>query len=416
LKKILGSLAKRCYWFLPNAMSTPEAANFLPYNLPVLHLFSVFRTLGGVEFLLRLHHELDPSIGVNSDLVIYHDEPALSGERLHCLGISGDDSIRKIGQKLGRVTDSRRDRIALYHLAWGFSYLCPVDHSARRVLALHTDSPDMRCFLQKNSHFLDGILCVNDGIRNAVVTALPGFPADRVGLTGYPIKPLGIPLENKTLSDPLRLAYAGRLTVTQKRVDRIPDFCAALERLGVNYQLDLLGEGAARPLLEARREAHNYHLRGALSGSSYWAELRKSDALVFFSEYEGTPIALLEGLSQGLIPVFPRIGSGGDAYVEQIDPALVYPPGDLKAAARILQDLSQRPGVEIEKIRARCKEAVGSHTVENYLKQTFNFIEKIQKLPRISKSSARFSVKALQFLTMNQISRLHGLNFFRRKR
>ena len=75
------------------------------HRFPVLHLFSHYRTLGGVESVLRLHWEFDAKIGVQSELIIYSEDPSHSSERVHCLGIHSDDSVSAVGGKLRAVTE-----------------------------------------------------------------------------------------------------------------------------------------------------------------------------------------------------------------------------------------------------------------------------------------------------------------------
>jgi glycosyltransferase involved in cell wall biosynthesis len=387
----------------------PNLSSFQYDALPVLHLFHQFQSMGGVESVLRLHREFDPAIAIQSETIIYNDAENRSAERLHCLGIQPTDSLAQLGAKLRRVAASYPDRLAIYHLAWAFSCFCPNDLARRRILVIHTETPGMKRFLRKNAHFLDGILSVNQQIRSSVLDALPSFPADRVGVIGCPINPPDEPRPAEAFSDPVRLAFIGRLVIEQKRIDRIPDFCSELERLGLHYNFDLLGDGAARPDLEKKIGSHKIFFQGALQSDAYWQHLRELDCAVYFSDFEGTPLAMLEALSQGVIPVYPRINSGGDKYVAEISPDLLYPPGDLQAAAAIVQKLSRSKPEEIARLRERSRAAVVEHSVASYLKHTFDFGKKVWDSPRISKSQAPLSVRLLRFLTLTQWDNIRKL-------
>lgn len=394
---------------LSGESSRPEIHSLNYAGLPVLHLFHQFFSIGGVESVLRLHRDFDPAIGIRSETIIYTDPTNRSADRLHCLGIEPTDSIAELGQKLRNVTTSHRDRLAIYHLAWAFSCFCPNDFAKRRILVIHTETPGMKRFLRKNAHFLDGILGVNQQIRSSVLETLPQFPADRVEVIGCPINPPDQPRPAEFFGDPVRLAFIGRLVIEQKRVDRIPAFCAELESLGLDYRFDVLGDGAARSDLEKKIASHKICLRGALQSEAYWQHLRELDCAVYFSDFEGTPLAMLEALSQGVIPVYPKINSGGDKYVSDVSPDLLYPPGDLKAAAAIVQKLSKSSPAEIARLRERCRAAVGEHSVASYLKHTFDFGKKIWDAPRISQSQAPLSVRLLKFLTLTQWDNIRKL-------
>jgi glycosyltransferase involved in cell wall biosynthesis len=382
-------------------------------GLRVLHLFPHFHTLGGVESLLGAHRALDPTIGVQSDLIIYSDEQQKSEDRLHCLGLEFTERISTIGRRLRAVTQSRPDRVAIYHLLTYFRFLCPHDYARRRILVLHAKWPGMEPILRRNVQFVDGLLCVSPEIRRTVVAALPEFPQERIAEISYPIAPPDGVRESEGFGAPIRLGYIGRLQIHQKRIERLPEFCLALQERGFPFRFDVIGDGPNRHILEKSPAASTYTLHGVMRGTAYWEQLRKLDAFIFFSDFEGTPIAMLEALSQGVIPIYPRINTGGDTYVEQIDPELLYPPGDLNAAIRIVQYLSSRPTAEIERLRNRCREVVRAHSVANYFSGIFDFTQRISERPRISRSSAGLSVKLLQFLSPAQIGAIRNFQWTR---
>ena len=385
-------------------MEPPASLKTLDYGgLPVLHLFHQFSSVGGVESVLRHHYECDPKIGVDSDLIIYLDEQSSSRDRVHCLEIRPDEKIANISQKLEAVTAKRPDRTAIYHLPWGFRFFCPHDHAKRRILMIHSEAPILKRFLKRNAHFLDGVLCVNQQIREIAQGVLRDFPAERIGQVNYPIKPPLGERETETIASPVRLGFIGRLHIEQKRIERIPGFCAELERLGVNYHLAIIGDGANRDVLETSQASHQLELKGLLHGTDYWNVLRKLDCLVYFSDYEGTPISMLEGLSQGIIPIYPKIGSGGDSYVEKIDPALLYPSGDAAAAAAIVRRLTNFNPRQIAELRQRCRALAESHSLANYLKQTFDFTQRISQMPRTSGSAPGLGMSVLKYISLKQL-------------
>ena len=392
------------------APSQTRSLESLDYKrFPVLHLFHQYHSLGGVESVLRLHREHDPAIGVQSDLIIFLDEPSASADRLHCLGIQFDDSIAAVGRKLRTVAQKMPARMAIYHLGWNFAFFCPNDHAHRRILIIHGHSPGLSRFLKRNSHFLDGILCVNQQIRSMAEETVPKSFRDRIGVVGYPICPPDQTRPTEQLSRPVRLGFIGRLQVEQKRIDRIPPFCAFLEELAVHYSLEILGSGVHAHLLEEKRDRHNFVFYGTLRGADYWRKVKELDCLVFFSDFEGTPIAMLEALSQGVIPIFPAINCGAESYVSQVADFLLYLPGDMKAAAAIVQRITQLPPDEILAMRQRCRESVQSHSLANYLQQTFDFAQRIWNLPRISRVSSSLAVKLLAPVTLRQINSIRQL-------
>ena len=358
--------------------------------------------------MLRVHYDCDPTIGVQSDLIIYLEPVTESRERLHCLGLDSAEPMRAISQKLERVTQPRPGRTAIYHLSWGASFLCPHDHSSRRLFVAHGKNPTVINFIKRHVRFFDGVLCVNRQILESVQQAIPHFSTDRIAEVKCPIRPPTTGRPSEFLSRPILLGYIGRLQVPHKRIDRIPDFCSALTDLGTDFQMHLIGDGPDRSLLEQSGAVKSY-FKGLLQGDAYWRSVQELDALVFFSDTEGTPVSLIEALSQGVIPIYPQIDSGGDPYVKMISPDLLYPPGDMKAAADIVQRLSNSSASYIAELRKRCRQAVAEHSVSGYLRDTFDFTKHISGLPRISANSPRISMRLLQFLSPAQTGKIRKL-------
>jgi glycosyltransferase involved in cell wall biosynthesis len=183
----------------------------------------------------------------------------------------------------------------------------------------------------------------------------------------------------------LVIGVSGRLIVEQKRVDRLPAFCTQLEQLGLDYRLELLGEGPERPWLERHLPTGSkvvFH--GRKSGEEYWRILNAWDVIFFVSDYEGTPISMLEAMAMGAIPVFPRVGCGGDAYVAAVRPDLLYSAGDLAQAARTCQDLSAMQDAKVAELRERSRATVAGHLGESYLSGFAAFFLSVKNKPRIS--------------------------------
>jgi glycosyltransferase involved in cell wall biosynthesis len=377
-------------------------------GLPVLHLFHQFHTLGGVESILRVHYDCDSSVGVKSDLIIYLEDPSASRERLHCLGLRTTEPMRSISRKLDQITTQLADRTAIYHLTFGARFLCPYDHSRRRIFVAHGKDPVITTFLKRHLRFFDGILCVNRQILETVREAIPQLSAERIAEVKCPIRPPASRREDENLSRPIKLGYIGRLQVPHKRVDRIPDYCDALASHGIDFRMNVIGDGPERSSLEKNNLPHAV-ITGSLQGEAYWRAVQSLDALVFFSDSEGTPVALIEALSQGVIPIYPKIESGGDLYVKQISPDLLYPPGDLNAAARIAKNLSERPPAYIAELRERCRQSVAEHSVAQYLRDTFDFTKRIGELPRLSTSTPGLSLRLLQFFSPTHMAKIREL-------
>lgn len=215
-----------------------------------------------------------------------------------------------------------------------------------RILAIvHSDHPDAYALFVENERHIAHFIGVSRQITTNLSAALP-HRRDVISFLPYPVHiPTLVPTKVQTNNTPLRLIYAGRLEEPQKRVHRLPAVAAELARQGVPFSLDVYGDGPARGSLE---EAINQlmldihlqiRLHGAVDGPTLLERLMSCDVVLLVSAYEGTPIALLEGMAAGLCPVVMEIESGiPDLICDGID-GFRIPQGDVESMATTLSQL-----------------------------------------------------------------------------
>ena len=352
--------------------------------LRVLSIGTQFAGLGGVESVLRHHHETDAAEGIDSRFLVFWEDPVPGWPRAHFLGFRDALSIRAARGRVAEAFPGWQPDVVIYHTAWGWAYfddLLPA--AARRILYLHSDTPGLDGQLQTRAHWADGFACVNDRIAERVLAARPDLPAERLLRVHYPIDPpAGLPSPARPWGAPFRLGFCGRLAHEQKRVDRIPDLVARLEAARIDYRLEFLGDGPERPWLESRLPDRSRVLfHGRRSGTEYWNLLSSWDALLFVSDYEGTPIALLEAMAAGVVPIHPAIGSGGDRYAAEVRPELAYPAGDLEALAALVGRMVQWTADQVAECRRRSIERVAGHAASAYRASVARFARQIAALP-----------------------------------
>jgi glycosyltransferase involved in cell wall biosynthesis len=79
---------------------------------------------------------------------------------------------------------------------------------------------------------------------------------------------------------------------------------------------------------------------GWLSPEKVKAKLRTLDVFLLLSDYEGLPVALLEAMAHGVVPVVTRIESGNTQLVRDGENGLVLPVGDMTSFAIRLESLA----------------------------------------------------------------------------
>jgi glycosyltransferase involved in cell wall biosynthesis len=358
-------------------------------TLRLTHLFTSFQDLGGVSAVLQHHHKQDLRWGINSDFVIFAEKQARPIERVHFLGLDAHSTIRLARDRLRQAVAQSRSDIAVYHTTWGMPYLSDLDRSNRRILMQHGQVPGLAATLQFRRDWLDGVVCIGEPLVQTVRECLPKLEAHRITVLPCPIiPPHSLPPRRLLGKRPLILGFCGRISTQQKRVDRFPKLCACLDQRGLSYRLEFLGEGTEQAWLERKlADRSKFQFHGRKNGEEYWGILSNWDVILFLSDYEGVPLALLEALSAGVIPCYPRISSGGEAYVASVRPDLVYAPEDYSHVAEILTQLSRLPESDWEKLRSRAREATTLHLGDNYMKTFSEFVRQIGEMPKVSKAT-----------------------------
>jgi len=370
------------------------------------HVFTYFQGFGGVQTLLRQHLLADPGFVRETSVLALLDSRA-DGEcpsvrTLRKLRFASARTLRK-----AFLEEARPSGTWIYHNFWGAALLADLDRASRRIGFLHSSWPGYETIIAAHDGLFDGILCGDEMMQAAVQFMLPGLPPERVRSIAYPIDvPPAASSEPLPRREALRIGFCGRIEVPQKRVDRIPEFVRLLDAEPFNWEFQVMGEGPA--LLDLRRQLGSHErvrFLGRLSGDAYWQEIRSWDAIVFFSDYEGTPLALLGGMACGVLPVYPRISTGGDAYASGIHPALLYKSGDVSGAVAAVRWIAEQPADALENYRQKARHAIESHAPAEYMRTFHSFVKEVEALPAIASPRSRRGT-VLDFLPLAAVLRL----------
>lgn len=152
----------------------------------------------------------------------------------------------------------------------------------------------------------------------------------------------------------LRILSAGRIEDSSKGIFWLPKIAESLG--GLNFEMTVAGGGPDLEKLKARfaQSQVPVTLLGPVKRPNLVALYSRHDAFLFPSRYEGLPLALLESMSAGCVPVASRISGVTDFVVEHGVSGLLFPVGDFQAAADQLRRLQEdRPALEAMSAAAR---------------------------------------------------------------
>jgi len=141
--------------------------------------------------------------------------------------------------------------------------------------------------------------------------------------TQLEIIPCGTPVPQIKAShdetEVLEVVYAGRLEVEQKQILKLTKaFCdAAIQDSRLRFSI--YGSGTAQIDVEKiikEKSKSNVNYMGAVKPSDILNCLRKHQVFTLMSDYEGMPVALMEAMACGVIPVCLEESSGVNEIIE----------------------------------------------------------------------------------------------------
>jgi len=217
------------------------------------------------------------------------------------------------------------------------------DFRGHFVMTLHAIEADYFADLRDQNDLLDALVVTNR-LSGELARALGGMESERVFFAPYGVE-LGsgwvepAPATGEAGTEPLRIAWVGRLDKAQKRVQDLAPILEALDAQGIPFQLTIAGDGPERPLVEAslsgRIAAGQVIVAGAIPRSELARRVyRAHQVLLITSAWETGPIVAWEAMAAGMAVVSSRyVGSGLEGALMHGSTALLFPVGDAREAA-----------------------------------------------------------------------------------
>ncbi|MCM1983010.1 glycosyltransferase family 4 protein [Lyngbya confervoides] len=179
--------------------------------------------------------------------------------------------------------------------------------------------------------------------------------------------PYGVPIppHQASFSDtPFRVAFSGRVVEEQKRISLVLAAMAQACRQDSRIQCWILGQGAAltaaQNWVEQQGLCDQIQFLGRLSPGDVQNHLAQCQALLLMSDYEGLPVALLEAMAIGVVPIARAIPSGIPELVHDRETGFLVDHTPESAAAAIVH-LANHPDLWL-----KCSGAARALVVDQY--------------------------------------------------
>jgi len=255
---------------------------------------------------------------------------------------------------------------------------------ARFLDVLHADLPSEYERIRGNADVAAAVGAVND---NAVIRLAKEIPSlsGRTYRIWHPVPALEQPPDGRGREGPLRLIYLGRLAQQYKRVLDLAPIVRQLLGRGVDFKFSIVGDGPERKRLEdllaaVPGAAERVQFHGWRSNQEALSILAAQDVLVLASDVEGQPLALLEAMGQGVVPVVTEL-PGMRALIAGGETGFCLPVGAADQFADRIAELASNRGRLRRMSRASWELIYNTHRTDVAVAKLAELLENVAGLP-----------------------------------
>ena len=211
-----------------------------------------------------------------------------------------------------------------------------------RVMVVHNISPGTYAAAQAIRPYVHAIVCVSQRCRDDLVKR-HHFPVERTHVIPNAVATDAFS-ESDRLPRPieqgLRVLFLGRIEDASKGVMWLPDI---LERSPASATLTIAGDGPDLGRLKVKMppDAPRIFYTGAVAAEAVPPLMAAHDIFLMPSRYEGLPMALVEAMAGGCVPVASALRGVTDMIIDHGRDGLLFPVGSPAAAARLIAGLDQ---------------------------------------------------------------------------
>ena len=243
----------------------------------------------------------------------------------------------------------------------------------------------MKLFASKKSRMwaLSGVFCVSKGLQLSL-------NKDLSSRTMTHFIPSGVPFSDdvKISPNPIKILYLGRIENRQKNIFRITHSLCKLSKEFEDVECSIVGNGPdeckVSTIIKSYNVNHKVNLRPKVNPNALQSFLSSYNVILLFSDYEGTPGALLEGMANGLIPICNESSEGiKELIVHNYNGIIINNLGhDLTNSIKYLLEDKNR----FVRIAQSARQTIKSkYTLKNTLYEWLRFLDLLAKSRRPKK-------------------------------
>lgn len=166
------------------------------------------------------------------------------------------------------------------------------------------------------------VCCISHFCRSQIMTFTPPELWSKLHIVHCGIDPRKFsPAQTTTSDHPLRILTVGRLAPVKGQLQLLE----ACDRLNIDWQLNIVGDGPLRAQLEAAADPKRVTFSGAVSPEDMAAHYDAADLFVLSSFAEGVPVVLMEAMAKGLPVIATQVGGVSELIDDGATGRLIAP-------------------------------------------------------------------------------------------
>lgn len=210
-----------------------------------------------------------------------------------------------------------------------------------RLMVVHSITPGTYAAALAIRHHVHATVCVSQRCRDDLVKR-HRFDAERTFVIPNAVSTAVFPAVDRLprpMEQRLRILFLGRIDDSSKGVMWLPDILA---RLPASATLTVAGNGPDLRRLQAAMPASAPRVAylGAVAADTVPGLMAAHDVFLMPSRYEGLPVALVEAMAAGCVPVASALRGVTDTIVDDGQDGLLFPVGDRAKAANLIGGLN----------------------------------------------------------------------------
>jgi glycosyltransferase involved in cell wall biosynthesis len=245
-----------------------------------------------------------------------------------------------------KLMEGNFDVVFLHHALHAQASIARLPENVVVIPVLHNDAGPIYQVGCSNPNAWNVAVAVSPKVAATAQQRVPGRPVIQIS-SGVDLPDATVLAGRPSIGRRVQLIFVGRLEHSQKGVLWLPEILRTCRDRGVDARLTIVGDGPDDGLLQRKlsnlqlRE-YTRHLRGVTPETVYGL-LLETHLLLMPSQYEGLPIALLEGQACGCVPVVSRLPGITDTAVQDGETGRLVDVGDVAGFVEAVAALCGNP-------------------------------------------------------------------------